>query len=162
MTLICFHIFIVTGSFLYWCVTRPASEHFFIHSCIYLRLLIISHLATFLGTNSLSVLICRKAVNQSINQSSNQYTLIVFFIVLFNMLVYLSAVCLVTELNFNLYLTTYLPMGINSVLLYSFEVISAVVNSVLFCFLWSDEKKQLLRNRVRRTRHIWFKHICLL
>jgi len=29
--------------------------------------LIISYLATFLGTNSLSVLMCRKAVNQSIN-----------------------------------------------------------------------------------------------
>jgi len=44
---------------------RPASQRFFIHSCIYLRILIISYLATFLGTNSLSVLICRKAVNQS-------------------------------------------------------------------------------------------------
>jgi len=29
--------------------------------------MIISYLATFLGTNSLSVLMCRKAVNQSIN-----------------------------------------------------------------------------------------------
>jgi len=27
-----------------------------------------SYLATFLGTNSLSVLMCRKAVNQSINE----------------------------------------------------------------------------------------------
>jgi len=44
---------------------RPASQHFFMHSCIYLRILIISRLATFLGTNSLSVLMCRKAVNQS-------------------------------------------------------------------------------------------------
>jgi len=33
--------------------------------------LIISYLATFLGTNSLYVLMCRKAVNQSINQSIN-------------------------------------------------------------------------------------------
>jgi len=48
---------------------RPASQRFFIHSCIYLRIFIISYLATFLGTNStnsLSVLMCRKAVNQSI------------------------------------------------------------------------------------------------
>jgi len=66
MTLNCIHIFIVTGSFLYWCVMRLASQRFFIHSCIYLRILIISYLATFLGTNSLSVLMCRKAVNQSI------------------------------------------------------------------------------------------------
>jgi len=36
------------------------------HSCIYLGILIISYLATFLGTNSLSVLMCRKAVNQSV------------------------------------------------------------------------------------------------
>jgi len=34
-------------------------------------ILIISYLATFLGTNSLFVLICRKAVNQSVNQSIN-------------------------------------------------------------------------------------------
>jgi len=66
MTLNGIHIFIFTGSFLYWCVMRPASQHFFIHSCIYLRLLILSYLATFLGTNSLSVLMCRKAVNQLI------------------------------------------------------------------------------------------------
>jgi len=38
---------------------------FFIHSYMYLRILIISYLATFLGTISLSVLMCRKAVNQS-------------------------------------------------------------------------------------------------
>jgi len=55
-----------TGSFLHRCVMRPASQRFFIHRCIYLRLLIISYLAKFLGTNSLSVLMCRKAVNQSI------------------------------------------------------------------------------------------------
>jgi len=63
------HIFIVTGSFLYWCVMKPTSQHFFIHSCIYILILIISYLATFLGTNSFSVLMCRKAVNQAINQS---------------------------------------------------------------------------------------------
>jgi len=51
---------------------RPASQCFFIHSCIYLRILIISYLATFLGTNSLSLLMCREAVDQSINQSINQ------------------------------------------------------------------------------------------
>jgi len=43
----------------------PAGQRFFIHSCIYLRIFIISYLATFLGTNSLSVLMCRKAINQS-------------------------------------------------------------------------------------------------
>jgi len=116
MTLNCIHIFIVTGSLLYGCVMRPASQRFFMHSCIlfvclllggasalfgplvprvcststvlgtsslsgadvplsskqtnkiYLRILIISYLATFLGTNGLSVLICRKAVNQYINE----------------------------------------------------------------------------------------------
>jgi len=57
------HIFIVTGSFLYWCVMRLASQRFFIHSCIYLRVLIISYLATSLDTNSFSVLMCHKAVN---------------------------------------------------------------------------------------------------
>jgi len=62
MTLNCIHIFIVTGSFLYWCVMRSESQRFFIYSC--LRILIISYLAMFLGTNSLSVLMCRKAVNQ--------------------------------------------------------------------------------------------------
>jgi len=46
---------------------RPASQRFFINSCIYLWIWIISYLATFLGTNSLSVLMCHKAVNQSIN-----------------------------------------------------------------------------------------------
>jgi len=43
---------------------RPASQRCFIYSCIYLRILIISYLATFLGTNSLSVLMCRNAVIQ--------------------------------------------------------------------------------------------------
>jgi len=67
MTLNCIHIFIVTGSFLHWCVMRPASQRFFIHSWIYWRILIISYLATFLSTdNSLYMLMCRKAVNQSI------------------------------------------------------------------------------------------------
>jgi len=68
MTLNCIHIFFVTGSFSYWCVMRPASQRFFIHSCIYRRILIKYYLATFLGTISLSVRMCRKAVNQSINQ----------------------------------------------------------------------------------------------
>jgi len=61
--------FIVAGSFLYSCVIRPASHRFFIHSCIFLRILIITYWATFLGTNSLFVLMCRKTINQSINQS---------------------------------------------------------------------------------------------
>jgi len=82
VTLNCIHIFIVTGSFFYWCVMKPASQRFFIHSCIYLRILIISYLATFHGTNSLSGRMCRKAVNQSINNKdiiqlihpSNSYT----------------------------------------------------------------------------------------
>jgi len=65
MTLNCIHIFIVTGSFLYWCIMRPANQHFFIHSCVFLRILIISSLATFLVTNSFSVRMCREAVNQS-------------------------------------------------------------------------------------------------
>jgi len=34
MTLNCIHIFIVTGSFLYWCVIWLASQRFFIHSFI--------------------------------------------------------------------------------------------------------------------------------
>jgi len=46
---------------------RPASQRSFIHSCINLRILIMSYLATFLDTNSFSVLMCRKAVNQSIH-----------------------------------------------------------------------------------------------
>jgi len=72
MTLNCVHIFIVTVRLLYWCVMRPASQRFFIRSCIYVRILIISYLATFLGTNSLYdlyvlIMMCRKAINQSIN-----------------------------------------------------------------------------------------------
>jgi len=49
-----------------------SNQRFFIHSCIYLRILIISCLATFIGTNNLSVLIADvpKTVNQSINYSS--------------------------------------------------------------------------------------------
>jgi len=67
MTLNCIHTFIVAGSFLYWYVMRPASQRFFILTGSYLRIVIIPHLATFLGTNSLSVPMCRKAVNQSIS-----------------------------------------------------------------------------------------------
>jgi len=64
MTLNCIHIFIVA---LYWCVMRQAShQRFFIHSCIYLRILVISYLAMFHDTNSPFALMCRKAVNQSI------------------------------------------------------------------------------------------------
>jgi len=79
MTLNCIHIFIVSGSFLYWCVMRLASQRFFIHNCIYL--FIISYLATCRGTNGLSVLMCRKTVNQSINQSINLFYFIVSIIV---------------------------------------------------------------------------------
>jgi len=46
---------------------RLASQCFFIHSCIYKLILIISYLATFLGNNSLSKRMCHKAVNQSIH-----------------------------------------------------------------------------------------------
>jgi len=64
ITLNCFHIFIVTGSFLYRCVMRPASQLFLL-SCIYLRIFILPYLATCLGTYlCLYVLMCRKAVNQ--------------------------------------------------------------------------------------------------
>jgi len=47
---------------------HEAGQSAFLHTQLYfyLRILIISYLATFLGTNSLSVLMCRK---QSINQS---------------------------------------------------------------------------------------------
>jgi len=60
-----------------WCPGHDVKQHphfhcqcqcFFIHSCIYL--FIISYLATYLGTNGLSVLMCRKAVNQT-NQTRN-------------------------------------------------------------------------------------------
>jgi len=66
MTLNCIHIFIVTGS-LFVLMCREASQSAFLYKHIYLRILIISYLATFLGTNSLSMLMRRKAVNQSIN-----------------------------------------------------------------------------------------------
>jgi len=66
MTLNCTQIFIVTGSFLYGCVMWPASQRFFIHSCIYLWILILYYLATFLGTIAF---LCVCAVKQSINQS---------------------------------------------------------------------------------------------
>jgi len=68
MTLNCIHIFIVTGSFLYWCVIKVVSLRFFIQSRIYLRIFSISYLATFLGTSQ-SVLMCRKAVNQSMSHA---------------------------------------------------------------------------------------------
>jgi len=53
---------------------RSASQRFYIHSCICLRILIISYIATFLGTNSLSVLMCYKAVNQFTVAVSNVIT----------------------------------------------------------------------------------------
>jgi len=68
-----FHIFIVTGGiFVLWCY-EAASLQFYIHACIYLQILIISCLATFLGTKSLSVLIIVQS-SQSINQSINWRT----------------------------------------------------------------------------------------
>jgi len=69
LTLNCIHIFIVTGSYFVLMCHEAVQSAFLIHSFIYLRIVIISYLATFLGTNSLSVLMCRKAINQSINQS---------------------------------------------------------------------------------------------
>jgi len=73
MTLNCIHILIVTGSF-FVLMCHEAGHAVSVsslssHRCIYLRILIISYLATFLGTNSLYVLMCRKAVSQSIKQS---------------------------------------------------------------------------------------------
>jgi len=67
MTLNCIHIFIITGSFFVLMCHEAGQSAFFIYSCIYLQILIISYLATYLGTNSLSVLMCCKAVNQSIS-----------------------------------------------------------------------------------------------
>jgi len=68
-----FHCHSVTGNFLYWCVMRPTSQRFSIYRCIYTRIFF----SNVSCTNSLSVLMCRKAVNQSINQSINQlYTAI--------------------------------------------------------------------------------------
>jgi len=49
---------------LYWCVMRPANRRFF--SCIYLRIFIVSYLATFLGTNI--AFLCWCAVKQSVGQ----------------------------------------------------------------------------------------------
>jgi len=68
MTLKCIHNFIVTSSFLYWCVMRPISQRFFIHSCIYLCIFYHILLSNF-SWHCRSVLMCRKEVNQSINQS---------------------------------------------------------------------------------------------
>jgi len=46
---------------------HEADQSAFLHTQLYLRILILSYLQRFLhGTNSLSVLMCRKAVNQSI------------------------------------------------------------------------------------------------
>jgi len=49
---------------------HEAGQSAFLHTQLYLstnlRILIISYLATFLVTNSLYVLMCRKAVNQSV------------------------------------------------------------------------------------------------
>jgi len=73
MTLNCIHIFFVTCSFLYWCVMRPVSQRFLIHCSIYVLILIISYLATFLGTNSLYVLMCRKAVIQTLQNFTTGY-----------------------------------------------------------------------------------------
>jgi len=53
--------------FVLMCHEAGQSAFLHMHSCICLRILIIYYLATFLGTDSLSVLMCRKAVNQSIS-----------------------------------------------------------------------------------------------
>jgi len=58
---------------------RPASQRFFIHSCIYLRILIISYLATFLGNAALIAFLCWCAVKQSISQSINQSVVVHYF-----------------------------------------------------------------------------------
>jgi len=60
----------------------------FLHTQLYLstinlRILIISYLGTFIGSNSLSVLMCRKAVNQSVisaSTRSNRCTLLRIFV----------------------------------------------------------------------------------
>jgi len=55
MTLNCVHIFIVTGSFLYWYVMRPASQRYFIHSKLYwayLRSLSSRYLPTYYGRST--------------------------------------------------------------------------------------------------------------
>jgi len=65
---------------------------FFIHNCIHLRILIISNLVTFLGTDSLYVLMCREAVNQSINQSINFIIITRHHVMIFTLLHHLSSV----------------------------------------------------------------------
>jgi len=52
---------------------HEASQSAFLYTQLYLSTNL-DHILykTFLGTNSLSVLMCRKTVNQSINQSINQ------------------------------------------------------------------------------------------
>jgi len=67
--------------------------------------LIISYLATFLGTNSLSVLMCRKAVNQSINQSINLYfiewrTGVQLTVFISEQSNYIISICLTVQLYF--------------------------------------------------------------
>jgi len=66
MTLNCIHIFIVTGSVLYWRVLRPASQRFFIVVFIYESWSYLI-LQRFLAPIAF---LCWCAVKQSINQSS--------------------------------------------------------------------------------------------
>jgi len=54
------------------CHEADQSAFLYTHLYSYLRILIISYLATFLSTNSLSVLMCHKAVNQSINHEYSE------------------------------------------------------------------------------------------
>jgi len=84
MTLNCIHIFIVTGSSLYWCAMRPTNQHFFIHSCIYLRILIIScSTSTILGSNGLNstdVPLSKKQTNVTSVLQSSWKTIIIIFV----------------------------------------------------------------------------------
>jgi len=63
-------------AFLCWYMPWGDQYKFLIHSYIwiYLQISIVACLSAFLGTNSLSVLMRRKVINQSINQSPNQPT----------------------------------------------------------------------------------------
>jgi len=71
MTLNYFHIFIVTGSFLYmyWCVMRPASQH-----PSYTVLFIYESWSYLISQSFLALIafLCWCAVQQSINQSTSQ------------------------------------------------------------------------------------------
>jgi len=125
MTLNCIHIFVVTGSFLYWCVMRPASQRFFIHSFIYLRILIISYLATFLGTNSLSVLMCLIVVNQYINQSINQSIYLIHHSVSFALPTSISSPNFVS--------TLLLPLVVFDMLALEFPPSSSQIYRLLHC-----------------------------